>query len=254
MSGKIGAGERRLTCYILLRMVPHKVSQEMRCNVQALKPCTALHATGDVEAKDKLNLLKKAGLKSKNADARAADKSLEEERQTFSLDGKKEHGFASSVVPTLEEKLIAENHLKSSRQGNGQAHNGHADPQEAQIDGELFGAPANANANPERDDQVPGTREERHTELEEKAVEARSIIRKHLGASFSKHSALPTPTPHVDPHGFEDPVCDEFWKGVWVACAAHNVSCYSSLRNVANHSTKLRLRYIARCSMQFLMI
>ena len=36
--------------------------------------------------------------------------------------------------------------------------------------------------------------------------------------------ALPTPTPVVDLEGFEDPVCDGFWKNMWVACAVHNVS------------------------------
>ena len=40
----------------------------------------------------------------------------------------------------------------------------------------------------------------------------------------SKTWTLPTPRPKVDPDGFEDPVCDEFWKGVWLASAAHNVS------------------------------
>ncbi|EMD31689.1 hypothetical protein CERSUDRAFT_59668, partial [Gelatoporia subvermispora B] len=34
---------------------------------------------------------------------------------------------------------------------------------------------------------------------------------------------LPTPTPKVDPDGFEDPICDRFWKDVWLACAVHNI-------------------------------
>lgn len=173
--------------------------------------------------------MRKTGLKTKGADATAADKSLEEERKTFNTDGKKEHGFTSSVVPTLEEKLIAETQLDHSHEAhtNGDANpaeNGHADPTEAKADDELMGAPANSD--PKHDDHVPGTRRESHSEIEEKAVEARGVLRKQLGSKFStKTWAVPTPTPHVDPHGFEDPVCEEFWKRTWVACAVHNVSC-----------------------------
>ena len=36
------------------------------------------------------------------------DKTLEEERQTYTRDGEKRPGFTSSVVPTLEEKLLIE--------------------------------------------------------------------------------------------------------------------------------------------------
>ncbi|KAI0693955.1 phospholipase D [Cytidiella melzeri] len=187
----------------------------------------ALHGTVDVEAKDTTMLLHKLGMGKAKADVTAADKSLEKERQTFSRDGKKEHGFTSSVVPTIEEKLIAENSLDASHHANGDAksaENGHAVPQEPHIDGELFGAPANAE--PEHDDQIPGTRNENHSELEEKAVEARGIIRKQIGSKLvSKHS-LTTPTPHVDPHGFEDPICESFWKNTWLACAVHNTEIY----------------------------
>ena len=63
------------------------------------------------------------------------------------------------------------------------------------------------------------------TVTEEKAVHARAEIRKHLSTKFNpKIWTLPTPTPKDDPHGFEDPILDEFWKQVWMACAAHNVS------------------------------
>ena len=33
--------------------------------------------------------------------------------------------------------------------------------------------------------------------------------------------------PHVHPDDFEDPISDEFWEDVWVACAEHNVGAYS---------------------------
>lgn len=215
----------------------------------------ALHGTGDAEAKDAAMLLRKTGLKSKGLDATAADKSLEEERQTFNREGEKEHGFTSSVVPTLEEKTIAETILKDSHPTIGDAkgkENGSADHSQAQMDSELFGTPANANT--QRDDQVPGTRQDHDaTEMEEKAVEARSIIRKHLSSRLdSKQYTIPTPTPHVDPNGFEDPICDAFWKKTWQACAVHNVGLFPCCSQYKTNAC-IRLRYTARCSMPFRM-
>lgn len=247
-----------------------------------------MHGTGDVKAKDTAMLLRKTGLKTKGLDASASDKSLEEERQTFTREGKKEHGFTSSVVPTIEEKLIAEQ-LKKDRDAhalksgqNGSADPSHEDstqqqrgnakhaqngdartvqagdakqaadgdidhgqasakvnrppqvslrdgPSQAHAGDELFGTPANAD--PKRDDKVPGTRSDgTDTEDEERAPDARSDIRKHLSTktSSSKAWTLPTPSPHVDPQGFEDPVCDAFWKSTWLACAVHNASAQVS--------------------------
>lgn len=42
--------------------------------------------------------------------------------------------------------------------------------------------------------------------------------------------SLPTPTPKINPQGFEDPISDSFWKKVWLACAAHNVSPFLSIQ------------------------
>ena len=66
---------------------------------------------------------------------------------------------------------------------------------------------------------------------------------------------LPTPTPKVDPHGFEDPISDEFWKKVWMGCAVHNVgSRCNLLLDYTENLFPLRLRFIARFSMRSLTI
>ncbi|THG97034.1 hypothetical protein EW026_g4898 [Hermanssonia centrifuga] len=190
----------------------------------------AIHGTGDVEAKDTAMLLRKTGLKTKGLDSNAADKSLVKERQSFTRGGEKEPGFTSSVVPTMEEKLIAE-YSQASHNGDAapreddDAQNGSAnddESSEAKADGQLYGVPANGDT--QHDEKVPSSDAD---EQEERAPEARSTIRKHLSAKFgSKTWTLPTPTPHVDPHGFEDPISDEFWKNVWLACAVHNTEIY----------------------------
>jgi phospholipase D1/2 len=159
-----------------------------------------------------------------------------EERQTYSKDGEKKFGFTDSAVPTLEEKTIMEHRPKEIDDQNEQplmdalkvpgAKEG--EPKEATTpDGEKFGAPATASPNAYTDDLPPHARSgDKDTNPEEQgAVQARTLLRKHLSASVgAKPWTIPTPAPEIDPHGFQDPVCDEFFKDVWIATAVHNVS------------------------------
>lgn len=223
------------------------------------------------------------------------DASLGEERTMESRDHEKIHGFPSSIVPTMEEKVVMEildsisensasseetkdgkvDQDKAPKPQNGDAResqehggptesktqdmktNGDAhvmdtkrdhteiktprpaksfrDPStsstnlEARVEGgELYGAPADASRDSKTDDQPPHAVSGKNdaTVTEEKAVSARAEIRKHISTTKfnSKVWTLPTPAPTVDPYGFEDPISDEFWKEVWMACAVHNVS------------------------------
>ncbi|KIJ64492.1 hypothetical protein HYDPIDRAFT_90375 [Hydnomerulius pinastri MD-312] len=170
-------------------------------------------------------------------DTQSQDESMQEERMTYTREGKKQSGFASAVVPTLEEKTVIE-HRPPGSQANGQpiadkldardqnhSGSGSHDPPEARAaEGQAFGAPANAKKSPETDNEPP----QADADGEEKnAPHARSLLRRHLaGKAGSKTWTLPAPAPHVDPEGFEDPICDEFWKNVWVACAVHNTEIY----------------------------
>ena len=73
-------------------------------------PLLVVRGTGEAEAKDAAILLRKTGLENvSSSDNTAGDASLKEERKTFTKDSEKVTGFTSSVVPTLEEKIIAEN-------------------------------------------------------------------------------------------------------------------------------------------------
>jgi phospholipase D1/2 len=230
-------------------------------------------------------------------ESNAGDRSLAEERTMESRDHEKVHGFPSSIVPTMEEKVVMESlgtihessgsseeikgekgkldkastprsgddgesqeqrsSMESKNQdvkpnGDAQALETKRDPGEAKTsksakplrdtsmssvssasrearveNGELYGAPADASRDSKTDDQPPHAVSGKNdaTETEEKAVHARAEIRKHLSTKFNpKTWTLSTPTPKVDPHGFEDPISDEFWKKVWMASAVHNVS------------------------------
>jgi phospholipase D1/2 len=208
---------------------------------------------GDVGSNAATKVLGKMQPVSTTAPKTAGDDSLDEERKTFTRDGKKEPGFASAIVPTLEEKTVAEHRPPKSQiddapdgdepQDNNtqaksedrapetSAQNGgtkaNDDPPQPRVEGgELFGAPADASKSPETDDQPPHARSgiDDANEEEQAAPGVRSTLRKHLASKFgSKTWTLPTPKPRVDPQAFEDPISDAFWKNVWVASASHNV-------------------------------
>ena len=64
-------------------------------------------------------------------------------------------------------------------------------------------------------------------ETEKGAVKARSALRKNLSVKVgNKQWAAPAPAPLIDPHGFDDPVCDEFFEHVWLAAAVRNTEIY----------------------------
>ncbi|KZP31489.1 phospholipase D [Athelia psychrophila] len=195
----------------------------------------ALHGTGEANSKSAGKLLRKVGLKTSGADATAGDEALSEERQTYTRKGEKVEGFADSVVPTLEEKVVEEqrpppqeatgNEKPPSASNTGQPSKASLSEQAHVDGGELYGAPADASKSAAQDDEPPHARSgiDDADEQEAGAPSARASIRKNLA---SKTWTLLQPTPQIDPDGFEDPICDEFWKNVWVAAAVHNTEIY----------------------------
>ena len=285
----------------------------------------AAHALGDVIHTEAGKAIRNVTGKSNDQDpleSNSGDISLGEERTMVSRDHEKVHGFPSSIVPTMEEKVVIDildsipedsvssgeskrekrdsdkapklqnGDVRGSQEHGGSAESEHQDVKtngDAQVletkrdqsevktprsakslrdpsasstnlearveDGELYGAPADASRDPKTDDQPPHAVSGKNdaTETEEKAVHARAEIRKHMSTnrSNSKTWTLPTPTPEVDPHGFEDPISDKFWKKVWMACAVHNVgeSSLNLLFTIVEIPfTPLRPRSTVRCS------
>lgn len=154
-------------------------------------------------------------------DATAGDQALKDERTTFTKDGKKADGFASASVPTLEEKTIARL-AATSPPIREEMLKPHSDDEAKTVDGQRFGAPADAD---ETDSHPPAGAGQVLSPDEEAAPAARSVLRKHLASKLGHNTwTVPTPRPHVDPNGFEDPIADSFWKEVWIAGAVHNVS------------------------------
>jgi phospholipase D1/2 len=159
------------------------------------------------------------------------------ERQDVGLDGKVIQGFASSVVPTLEERAIAARRPTEQTE-HGKPLQDMADdgegPDEAEVRPkdekavneqprkEMYGEPADAV---EGDDRVP--RDGPVMQEDKEAVKARGVLRKHLNAkSGTGPWNMPTPTPMIDPNRFHDPLDDTFWNDMWVAVAVHNTQIF----------------------------
>ncbi|KZT27381.1 phospholipase D [Neolentinus lepideus HHB14362 ss-1] len=201
----------------------------------------AIHGTESAYSKDAAQMLRKIGLKTDQLDATVGEDQLNAERTTYTRNGQQTRGFASATVPTLEEETITERRPPES-QANGkpikevleaEARENKAEtddePPEGRVDkGELYGAPAEAHNGPKRDDgpPEPDANKADASEEEQEVPGARSILRQHLTVRLNTKWTLPTPRPAVDPNEFEDPICDEFWKNVWVASAVHNTEIF----------------------------
>ena len=189
----------------------------------------------------------------------------ESERQDFTNDGERTEGFASSIVPTLEEKTIFERRPHASHANGkplfdlieeGEAGGEDNAPKEASVDSrvkqndtvldadkhasksgvpkvrgdpgddEPYGAPSNAVKG---DTEVPNKDIDRNddTDQQRAAITARKTLRKHLQAKIGVSPwTMPTPTPKINPNRFHDPLDETFWKDMWVATAVHNTEIF----------------------------
>ncbi|KAF8073861.1 phospholipase D [Lyophyllum atratum] len=195
----------------------------------------AIYASGESASKSVAKTLGAVGLAKQSGTQSAGGESEEAVRQTYTRDGQEVPGFTSAIVPTLEEKTVAEHRptvaqISRSPQAHDQVIEEESERESQDSgprtdDGTLFGAPADASKSAKTDDEPPHARSGVNDadEEEQAAPGARASIRKSVN---TKTWTLPTPRPKVDPHGFDDPIADAFWKDVWVASAAHNTEIY----------------------------
>ncbi|KAF8509648.1 phospholipase D [Hysterangium stoloniferum] len=208
----------------------------------------ALHTSVDATSKDAGRLLRTVGIKSGNMGTTADSRALEEERQGCYRDCNKQPNFATSLLATMEEKSvirhrppethgdgkpilgeIQESTKSSPDDGDGELANQRNEARVQDGSGELYVAPADVSYCPQTDDQPPHARQGKDdsNDTEKTVLHARSTLRKHLSSRVGvKPWTLPVPGPIIDPNGFEDPICDAFFKDIWVAAAVHNTEIY----------------------------
>ena len=223
-----------------------------------MPPNLALHGSSDATSKEAEHMTRKMELKSNSLDSIEDEKVLEE-RPGYGREVDKRPDYATSLAPTLGEKtlkehrpqqsqaddgklilnVLAEDHAKYNQNGSaqpgehateiGEVVDMPAEPRVCDDAVDVYGMPADASKNFQADNQPPYVRLGKNDfiDAEKATVRGRSILRTHLSPRIGgKPWTLPVPGPIVNPHGFEDPICDEFYKDVWVAAAVHNVRSY----------------------------
>ena len=174
-------------------------------------------------------------------------KILADERKDLNCDGQFEAGFPSSVVPTLEEKTLAEQRPPKQQGGEDNdnaiawnqaiderpleestsVHYQNGGPKSSNLlpdDGLLSRAPTNAKSSNIDKEALSRSSKSDLSDEEQAPLGARATMRDNRGKPGKKNVwTVPTTKPQVEPQDFEDPISDAFWKNIWVASAVHNV-------------------------------
>ncbi|KAF8158304.1 hypothetical protein B0H34DRAFT_769482 [Crassisporium funariophilum] len=213
----------------------------------------AVHAGAETTSTKTAKILRSMGLAHNSIAQSSGDATIEEERKDFNRSGQKETGFASSVVPTLEEKMLIEGRpphnqvdeekdkdksklrdqtIEEESESESVSQNGKRAPnggshEPRTDDNVLYGAPANAKS-PSVDNEPPARSLKDDVDEEEAAAPgARQTLRNNLGSKSGRKTwTVPTLKPKVDADDFEDPISDAFWNNIWVASAVHNTEIY----------------------------
>ncbi len=169
-------------------------------------------------------------------DQNVGNTTLEKERQDFVPDGKEKPGFASSEVPTIEERIIAEKRpqtpqLSCTTHQSDPKHEDHqpsdrtakevnsADAPEAQMMENQEPATNGSSLNNEHRVSFDSKQEKE----EQEGSSRQGTIRRQRTSKSKNKWTVPIPRPRVETDGFEDPISDAFWKDTWIASAAYNV-------------------------------
>lgn len=159
------------------------------------------------------------------------DPAVQEGRSNYTHDGGKTPCFAHALVTTHEEKVVAENQPPSKC-----THEMFIEDVEREVESvlveakdenaQLFGVPADAPLASKTYNHVRMGKNDTNVE-EQKAPRARHLPRKYPNVKLGQSPrTVPTHKPKYDAGSFEDPLCDEFWEDIWVACAVHNVGVH----------------------------
>ncbi|KPV77397.1 uncharacterized protein RHOBADRAFT_23904 [Rhodotorula graminis WP1] len=174
-------------------------------------------------------------------------------------------GFASSVVPTIEEKVMTENRPPPEHRDDDGASQRKQVAQREREEGPTTRSPAQRREEEQEahgDHGAPMPRQnggedlpsERHPQRSQEGAEFtqneskrplhqqrtasqaqgneqavnRNAVTTALRKNLRERGAytIPTPAPEVDPYGFADPLVDGFYKDVWLAAAVRNTQIF----------------------------
>lgn len=147
--------------------------------------------------------------------------SVQEAHVLCPLDEEKLVGFTSTAIPSVETKTLDRRPPREEQEPDSNSDT----PFDAHVAGwEVVDGGTQAGY------ELSHSASDHSDLIEDKSTTyQRSDGRKQRELHEAKgKQPVPTLAPHIHPDDFEDPISDEFWNGVWVACAEHNVStCWS---------------------------
>jgi len=200
-----------------------------------MKDCVVIHGTEDVRAKGVAEGLNKIGLKGLPG-VRMADATFKEVNSSSPSDGRDTSSPADPLVPILEGYVMMEHELSAKgTHGMSLEKNVEKGEQErarstlVEGNGQRIGAHVDAALASEAYDRSGHARTEKtdaNAKEQKLPPRGRTLPRNSLNPKSHSPWTLPTPKPQFDADSFEDPICDEFWNDIWVACAAHNVGIF----------------------------
>ncbi|KAG9315940.1 hypothetical protein JVU11DRAFT_3592 [Chiua virens] len=145
-------------------------------------------------------------------------------------------GFTSAGIPTVETKDSKDRPtaLKTEETSNDDQLNSH---QDRKLDSHAFDARAAGwevvDGAPQGAYDPPHSASDHGDSAEDKSTTYKGFNRrKHKGKT-----PVLVLAPHIHPDDFEDPVSDQFWEDVWVACAEHNTDIYRKVFHVIPDDT-----------------
>jgi phospholipase D1/2 len=169
-------------------------------NYLLIGDCTVVHNSEVVRAKEVSQGLHATGLQSGVSDA-----NLREGTSNYIRDGEEAPSPAEALLPTFEGKVDFQ-------------------PPAERTQGMSIEKDAGTEAQDKVGGSSAGENGENSSTASETYYQTSDARSKNLNAKPSQSFwTVPTPKPKYDADSFEDPVCDRFWKGIWVACATHNV-------------------------------
>ena len=177
------------------------ISQTLYLNLCLTENAAVPHGAEDLDSKKIVQGPSKAGLES-GPDPPVADATLEG-MNARTREARYNPSFADSLVKSPEVGA-----LELDRSA----------PAEARVDSRHLSGASFAS---ETDTQPRAGK--RDTDAE--TLRTRGTLRKQLTTKPGQSPwSILKPKPKFDASSFEDPVSDEFWTDIWVACAANNVS------------------------------
>jgi phospholipase D1/2 len=205
----------------------------VRSNILHLSPddlmgdCTVVHDSEDIGFKDVLK-----GLHTGGHEKQPQDATLEEEMTNYTRGCNGVPSSAETLTPTIEKRAVAEfqppterAHMVSTEENTGidarekvggalsDANVKNSTTADASMVSETYSKPSGPQIGKSDGDSE-----------EQRVPRPRKSSRKNLNIKSSQSPwAVLTPKPKYHADSFEDPICDEFWEDIWLACASHNV-------------------------------